>query len=142
MRVEVALEQPINKENSYATIGGFSFRYANGTTVNFDFEDSEGWIQPKEGSLVFELSGLDKDCSCIPEGMTAEEFVCPTEIVEFYHEFLNDAEHDTGTVLMLGILWWVFEIDGREYSVPKEVLEQYNCGELKLINDSIKGEIA
>ncbi len=140
-RVEVALDQPINHENSYATIGGFSFRYANGTTIIFDFEDSEGWIQPKGDSLVFKLSSLDKDCSCIPEGMTAEEFACPAKIVKFYHEFLNDGKNDTGTVLMSGILWWTFEIDGREYSLPKEVLQQYNRVELKSINDSIRKDL-
>ena len=141
MRVEVALDQPINKENSYATIGGFSFRYANSTTINFDFENSEGWIQPKGNSLVFELSSLDEDCSCIPNGMTAEKFVCPIEVVEFYHEFLNDAKNDAGTILMTGILWWTFEIDGREYSVPKEVLQQYNHGELKSINNLIRKDL-
>ncbi len=130
MRIEVVLEQPVDKEKSYATIGGFAFRYADGTEVTFDFENSEGWLQPKGDSIVFELNSLDNDCSNIPEGMTAEEFVCPTEVVEFYHEFLKDGEKNTGTVEMKGILWWTFLIDGREYSIPREVLEKYHCGKI------------
>ena len=42
MRVEVSLQKPIDKEKSYATIGGFAFKYTNGMTVTFDFEDLEG----------------------------------------------------------------------------------------------------
>ena len=126
MRVEVALEQPIDKKKSSATIGGFAFRYADGSEVTFDFEDSEGWLQPKGDSIVFELNRLDKDCSSIPKEMTAEEFVCPMEIAEFYHEFLKDSEKDTSTVAMTGILWCTFKINDREYSVSREVLDQYN----------------
>ena len=64
--------------------------------------------------------------------------MCPAEIIEFYHEFLNDAANDTSTNLMTCILWWTFEIDGKEYSVPKEVLQRYNDVELKSINNLIR----
>lgn len=141
MRVEIALAQPINRENSYAIIGGFSFRYTDGTQVEFDFEDSQGWIQRNGESIIFELSHLDDNYSSIPESLTAEDFVCPTEITEFYHEFLNDAEHDKDCILMERILWWTFEIDEREYSLSQEVLEKYNSEELKSIDESIKKEL-
>ncbi len=141
MRVEVALAQSIDKKKSYAAIGGFAFKYADGSNANFDFEDSEGWLQPKGDRVVFELTNLDRDCSSVPGDMTAEEFVCPVEVVEFYHEFLKDSTKDTSIVPMTDILWWTFGIDGREYNVPRDVLQQYNCLELESINSTVKEEM-
>lgn len=141
MRVEVALEQPINKDNSDASIGGFAFKYADGATVNFAFEKSLGWVQHSGDSIVFELEDLDDTCSDVPDNMTAEEFVHPEEITEFYHEFMNDAANDTSVVLMKEILWCTFTIDDREYSLSRKVLEQFNQAMLREINDSIRAEL-
>lgn len=127
MSFTVTMDRPIEKGKHYLDPGGYEV-VINGKTVEFDFENSVGSVDPENPcKITFTTERLD--LSCFPEAkmLMDKENVRAISRIEDFYVYTGEKNEDP-EINVVSIDAISFGSDGwdEDVDVPESVLKEYN----------------
>lgn len=105
--ISIKMDRPIDKDRHYISPGGYEVKTADGTSIQFDFNESYGGINKEDPTVVdFELRDEDTDCFPMMKDLL-RLLPSVTELVECYIYTGEDGEPEIRPEKIVG-----FAIEG------------------------------